>query len=206
MTSAKSCILAGIMLFLVYVGLTYLGATVSQVYHIEDVNQASLIVDITENLLGFHGVVILGIVVGLACLTTAVGLTSASAAYFENISNGKISYKAVVIIIGIFSMVISNFGLSTIISIATPILSLLYPVIVVLIILSFFRRKIINTNIYKMAAFFAFVISMLSVLDSYGVSINFIQKLPFSSVGLNWVLPAIFGGIIGYFFKMKTKS
>lgn len=201
--SAKACLLSGIMLFLVYVGLTYLGATVSLRYDINSVNQASLIVDITKDLLGFPGVVILGIVVGLACLTTAIGLTSASAAYFENISNGKIKYTVVVVIIGIFSMIVSNFGLTTIISIATPILSLVYPVVVVLILLSFFKHKIKNTNIYKGAALFAFIISFISVLESYGVPFAFIHSLPFSSVGLNWILPAVAGGIIGAFIKSK---
>lgn len=202
--SAKSCILAGIMLFLVYSGLTYLGATVSQLYNISEVNQASLIVDITKDLLGFPGVIILGIVVGLACLTTAIGLTSASAAYFEKISNGKISYKTVVIIIGLFSMVVSNFGLSAIISIATPILSLVYPVVVVLIILSFMKQKLLNPNIYKGASLFALIISLLTLLDGYGIPFSFIQKLPFSSVGLNWIIPAIIGGILGSLLKKRN--
>lgn len=202
--STKACLLSGIMLFLVYIGLTYLGATVSLRYDINTVNQASLIVDITKDLLGFPGVVILGIVVGLACLTTAIGLTSASAAYFENITHGKIRYHVVVILIGLFSMVVSNFGLSTIISIATPILSLVYPVVVVLILLSFFRNKIKNPHIYKGAALFAFVISFLTILESYGIQLDFIHFLPFSSVGLNWILPAVIGGIIGALIRSDS--
>ncbi len=203
--TAKSCILSGIMLFLVYGGLTYLGATVSMRYDITTVNQASLIVDITQDLLGFSGVVMLGIIVGLACLTTAIGLTSASAKYFEIITNGKVKYETVVVLIGLFSMVVSNFGLSKIISIATPILSLVYPIVVVLIILSFMKKKLKNSNIYKGAAVLAFLVSLFTLLDSYGVSMAFLHKLPFASFGLNWIVPAIVGGLIGSLCKGKQQ-
>lgn len=201
--TAKACILSGVLLFLVYGGLTYLGATVSSIYDINQVNQASLIVDITQDLLGFFGVAMLGVIVGLACLTTAIGLTSASAAYFENVTGGRVKYSTVVVIIGVFSMIVSNFGLSTIISIATPILSLVYPVIVVLILLSFAKKSLPNPNIHKGAALFALIVSLLTVLDSYGVSMAFLEKLPFTAYGLNWILPAILGGILGALLKDK---
>ena len=39
--------------------------------------------EIIRNILGYRGMQLLGIVVGLACMTTAIGLISASASYFE---------------------------------------------------------------------------------------------------------------------------
>ena len=33
--------------------------------------------------------------------------------------------------------------------------------------------------------------------DSLGFTINFIHKLPLSSLGFNWVIPAIIGGLLG---------
>lgn len=204
--AAKACCIAGIMLFLVYGGLTYLGATVSQIYDITQVNQASLIVDITGDLLGFAGIVMLGVIVGLACLTTAIGLTAASASYFEKLTNGKLRYEVVVIAIGLFSMFISNFGLSVIISIASPILSLVYPVIVVLIVLSFFKNKLANTNVHKGAAICALAVSLLGVIESYGVSMPFLAKLPFAVFGLNWIVPAVVGGFLGGLIKVKQEG
>lgn len=201
-----SCILAGGALFLVYCGITYLGATASSVYDIEDVNQASLLVHITEDILGFGGVVILGIVVGLACLTTAVGLTAAAAKYFEGISGGKLKYEVVVTLIMVFSIVVSNFGLSAIISIATPVLSIVYPTVVTLIILSFFKKRIKNLNIYKGAALASFIVSFLTVLTTYGISVPVVNSLPLVDYGFNWVLPTIAGGIIGGFVKTSKKD
>lgn len=108
------------MLFLVYCGLTYLGASVSQFYHVNTVNQASLIVAITNDLFGFYGTLLLGIIVALASLTTAVGVASAVAAYFETLFGGKVSYSVLITIVILFSTVVSNFGLTTIIRFAEP--------------------------------------------------------------------------------------
>lgn len=198
-----SCVLAGVLLFIIYCGLTYLGATYSTLDSIANVNQASLIVTITECLLGRFGVIMLGVIVGLACLTTAIGLTAASAQYFENVSNGKLKYGVVVGIICVFSAVVSSFGLSTIISIATPILCVVYPVVVCLIVLSFLKKKLRNRNIYKGAALAAFIVSLLTVGVTYGLPFQFIDVLPLSEYQLNWILPAIAGGVIGALIPNK---
>ena len=201
-----SCVLAGVLLFIIYCGLTYLGATYSTLENIANVNQASLIVTITECLLGRFGVIMLGVIVGLACLTTAIGLTAASAEYFENITHGKLKYGVVVGIICVFSAVVSSFGLSTIISIATPILCVVYPVIVCLILLSFFKKKLCNRNVYKGAALAAFIVSLLTIAVSYGRPFQFIDVLPLSEYQLNWIIPAVVGGIIGALIPDRTQQ
>lgn len=201
-----SCILAGVLLFIIYCGLTYLGATYSTLDNIANVNQASLIVTITECLLGRFGVIMLGIIVGLACLTTAIGLTAAAAEYFESITHSKLKYGVVVGIICVFSAVVSSFGLSAIISIATPILCVVYPVIVCLILLSFFKKKLRNRNLYKGTALAAFVVSLLTIGATYGLPFQFIDVLPLSEYQLNWIIPAIIGGIIGALIPQKRKK
>lgn len=200
-----SCVLAGVLLFIIYCGLTYLGATYSTLENIANVNQASLIVTITECLLGRFGVIMLGVIVGLACLTTAIGLTAAAAEYFDGITHGKLKYGVVVGIICAFSAVVSSFGLSTIISIATPILCVVYPVVVCLILLSFFKKKLRNRNVYKGAALAAFIVSLLTIAVTYGLPFQFIDVLPLSEYQLNWIIPAVVGGIIGALIPDKTQ-
>ena len=107
----KAGIVAAIGLILVYGGLTYLGATVSKVYG-QDVVQTSLIVQITASLLGNTGKIILAIIVMLACLTTAIGLTSATAQFFEKTTNGKLKYSLIVTIVCIFSAIVFHNGIS----------------------------------------------------------------------------------------------
>ena len=192
----KSSLVAAVGLFVVYGGLAYLGATTSA-GGFGEYNQTALIVAITESLMGSYGVIILAIIVFFACLTTAVGLVSSCASYFEEATNGKASYTLVVILTVGFSYVVSNFGISTIISVAAPILNLLYPVVLVMIILTFFANHIHNNNIYIGAAILALITSGLEVMLSFGMPFEFVTLLPFNSFQCGWVIPAIIGGICG---------
>ena len=202
----KAGIVAAIGLILVYGGLTYLGATVSTMYG-QDVVQTSLIVEITASLLGKPGKVILAIIVMLACLTTAIGLTSATAQFFEKTTNGKLKYELIVTIVCIFSAIVSNFGVSTIIKFSGPILDIIYPSTVVLVIMTLFGNKIKNNNAFKGATYVALIVSVITVLNNMGlINISFINELPFSSLGFNWILPVLIGAIIGNFIPSFDKN
>ena len=198
----KAGIVAAIGLILVYGGLTYLGATVSTIYG-QDVVQTSLIVEITASLLGNPGKIILAIIVMLACLTTAIGLTSATAQFFEKATNGNLKYELIVTIVCIFSAIVSNFGVSTIIKFSGPILDIIYPAMVVLVIMTLFGNKIKNNNAFKGATYSVLLVSVITVLNNMElINITFINKLPLSSLGFNWVVPALIGGIIGNFIPV----
>ena len=193
----KSGVVAAIGLVLVYGGLTYLGATVSTMYGI-DVVRTKLIVEITASLLGTPGKVILAVIVALACLTTSIGLTSATAQFFEKITYGKLKYELVVTVVCVFSAIVSNFGVSTIIQFAAPILDIIYPATMVLVIMTLFGTKIKNDNAFKGATYTALLVSILTVANGMDiVNISFINELPFSTLGFNWIVPVLIGGIIG---------
>lgn len=209
----KAGIVAGVALCFVYGGLTFLGATISQNFagqDISSISQASLIVGITEQLLGYPGKAILGIIVALACLTTAIGLTSAAGQYFNKITNNKLKYEAVVIFVCVFSAIVSNFGVDTIIKFSAPILDMVYPVTILLVITTLFKDQIKNDNAIKGAAYVTLIISILGVVNSlaktYGlpVHIPFLEVLPFAKIGFNWIVPAIVGGILGNFVKTSN--
>ncbi len=186
--------LAGVLLMLVYMGLAYLGATVTAQYGLE-VGRAELIMAIVEALMGKAGMIIFGVVVGLACVTTAIALTSSAAAYFTELCKGKVSYKAFVVIICVFSAAASNLGLDRIVSIASPILDVIYPPAMVLIFISLFIPHVHNF-ISRGAALGALVFSVLCTLYGYGLNMPFLEKLPFYDLGLGWIVPAIVFGLI----------
>ena len=192
----KSAIIAGVGLILVYGGLCYLGATVSNIYD-KNISQTILMVNITKGLLGNMGIILLGIIVAFACLTTAIGLTSVTAKYFEDFTNGRLKYTQIVIAICTFSALVSNLGVDRIISIALPILTVIYPVSIVLVVMSTFKKVFVTESVFKGAGYTTLGISILTVINSLGINISFINKLPFSDLGLNWIIPAILGGIIG---------
>jgi len=195
-----SSIVAGIGLLIVYGGLSYLGATASLIYP-KDINRSVLILNIIEQILGQAGIVILGIVVALACITTAVALVGASGTYFERLSKGKLSYKTIVIGTCVLSAAIATIGLDAIISVAGPILSIVYPAALTIIILSLFGNRITNDNIYKGAAIGALVVSFIETGSAQGLGMEFIYNLPLSQYGFGWVLPAVVCGLIGSLIK-----
>lgn len=201
----QSSVFAAGALMIIYGGLAYLGATTSG-GGFEDLNQTGLVVAITQKLVGSYGVLMLGIIVFFACLTTAIGLVSSCASFFEELTKGKVSYKTMVLVTVGFSYIVSNFGISTIISIAAPILTLLYPLVLVMIILTFFGKNIKNNNIYIGAAILALLASAADVLYGFGLPFGFAKSLPLASFQCGWVVPAIIGGLIGKFVPMSTKA
>lgn len=202
----KSALIAGCGLVIVYGGLAYLGATVSTMYD-ASISQTALLVNITNSLLGKNGIILLGIIVAFACLTTSIGLTSVTAKYFEDVTNKKLKYTHLVAFICIFSSIASNLGVDRIIAIAAPILTIIYPVSILLVLMSTFNKCFTKLSVFKCSAYATLLISLLNVVDSLGLNINFVHKLPLDSIGFNWVIPAIIGGLIGKFIiKDKNKE
>lgn len=201
----KAGLVAGTGLLVVYGGLTYLGATVSGLFE-SNVSQAGLIVSITEMLLGLPGKVILGIIVMLACLTTAIGLTSATGQYFSKLTNNKVKYETIVTAVCVFSLVVSNFGVDKIIQFSAPILTFVYPPTIVLVIFTLFGEFIKNDNVFKFGTYSALFISILNIMSDFGVKVPLINDLPLYSLGFNWVVPVIIASVIGFFVKSSSSK
>lgn len=201
----KSALIACVGLTVVYGGLTFLGATASSLYD-TNISQTALLINITHQLLGSTGTIMLSVVVGFACLTTSIGLTSVTGKFFEDFTNKKLKYEHIVIFICVFSAIVSNFGVDKIIQIAIPILSLIYPVTIVLVVMNIFKKIIPNDMTLKGAAYSTLLISLLNVIDSLGLSIQFVHQIPLASLGFNWILPAIIGGIVFSLIPAKSKA
>ena len=198
----KAGFVAGIALSIVYGGLCYLGATMSTIHDI-NTSQALLVVAATEGIFGTPGKVLLAIMVLFACLTTSIGLTSSAGRYFEDTTDGRLSYEKIVTAICIFSAVVSTFGVNKIIQISIPILQTIYPVMIILVVLTIFTKQIKNDNTFKGAAYFTFVASILSVANSLTGAFEFINVLPLTSLGLGWIAPGLVGALVGSFIKTK---
>ena len=200
----RSGIIAGLGLLLVYGGLCYLGSTVSMMYG-ADIAQTTLLVNITNALFGTTGQALLGAIVILACLTTAIGLTSSVAQYFSPLTKGKLKYEVVVVAVCVFSAVTSNFGVAAIVGFSVPILTLLYPAVVTMIVLSTFTDQIKNDNIYKVAGYGALVIGLIDIIDD-AIGVPFMQLLPLAKFGFSWVTPVVVLGIIGALIPCKKEK
>lgn len=197
--------LSGVLLLIVYFGLTYLGATASTVFQ-TDISRANLLIGIVELLLGKAGLIIFAIVIALACITTAVALVSSAASFFAKLANDKISYSVFVVVICVSSAVISNLGLDMIIAIATPVLDIVYPPMLVLILLSWFGDKL-HKSVYVSSVAGSLIASVLATASLYGMNVPVIDSLPLASLGLGWLTPAAVFGLVAYLVsKVKFQN
>lgn len=200
----KAGIVAIVGLGVIYGGLAYLGATATGFS--TDLSRAQLIIGITESILGSFGKVLLGVAVGLACLTTAIGLTAATGEYFSKLTKNKLSYNVVCIITAAISMVISNAGVDQITSLAVPLLVIIYPVVIALILITFLDKYIQHRVIYSGVIYTALIVSVIEVFVSYNVPIPGLSKvfllIPLAKEGFAWVIPTIAVGVLlVIFFK-----
>ncbi|MBR6472659.1 MAG: branched-chain amino acid transport system II carrier protein [Firmicutes bacterium] len=198
-------IVSALLLFMVYGGLAKLGDTAAGVYP-PGLTQTELLTKITWDILGKTGLIILSIIVASACLTTAIGLLTSVSSYFSELLDNKIKYEVFVVIFTVFSWIISNFGIATIISIAAPILEIMYPVLIVLTATRLFASYIDDNIIYKLPALVTVIVSALSTIGSLiGVSLG-ADHLPLASLGFEWVLPAILSVIVAVAIASARKK
>ncbi len=211
--SVKIGIVAFILLALVYGSLTYAGATVGGHYD-ANTERTTLLIGMVRLMLGSVGQVFMGVAVALACLTTSTGLTSTCGNYFDTISNGKLPYKVVVTASVLVSFLLSFLGVDGLITVAIPILSAIYPVMIVLILMSIFDKKIKYNWTYTGAVIGAFVVSAIESINMASSMrggnllagpAEAIMKLPLSQFGFEWVLPAIVCSIIFTLISMFAK-
>lgn len=195
-------ILAVLLLGLIYGGLAYLGATSDSLG--TGMGQVTLLIEITRALLGEAGLVMLGVVVLVACLTTAVALVGSAAAYFEKITH--IRYRVLLLIDCIFGVLIGNLGLDKILLLADPVLGCIYPPLLTVVMLLFFHRFIKGRGIYQGAALGAFIGGSLLELYAYDLLPMLpLDGLPLYSAGFGWLVLAVIGGILGYLIERLSK-
>ncbi|MFF2501271.1 branched-chain amino acid transport system II carrier protein [Peribacillus sp. NPDC058075] len=198
----KAGLIAATLLVIVYASITYVGAT-----SVEKLGQlgngGDVLAQASNHFFGPAGAVLLGLIVIAACLTTSIGLITACATYFNKILPA-VSYKSYVVIFSVFSAAVANVGLTKLISITVPVLTALYPVAIVLIVLTFFHSLFKGkSEVYLGSLLLTAIISIMDGIVASGIKMDavsdlFTQYLPLYSVGVGWVIPAIIGGVLGY--------
>ncbi len=182
-----------------YMALGYAGAVTSSMDIFE--NGGQLLSWLTSSFYGTAGVILLGVAVLLACLTTAIGLASSFSDYFHGLLP-RFSYQGILAGVCLFSFLISNLGLSQLIHYTLPALMMLYPPLIVMVALSFFDRFFKSKpEAYAMAMIFAFAVGVLNGLESLELSLGALGEaaalLPWYELGVGWILPALVGFGLG---------
>ncbi|WGE31388.1 branched-chain amino acid transport system II carrier protein [Actinobacillus genomosp. 2] len=139
---------------------------------------------------GDFGRTVLGVIVSLACLTTAIGLIVSVSEYFNEIFP-KISYKTYAIICTLIGFGLANQGLSEVISKSIPVLLVLYPIamsIIFLLLLNLFiQLPLLALRISLI------LVTIVSILSVAGVSL--VDNLPLKAYSMEW-LPFALGGLM----------
>ena len=98
---------------------------------------------------------------------------------------------------------VSNIGLTQIITLAVPFLVGIYPLIIVLVVLSLFHGLIGERRaVYRWALDFTLAFAVVDALNAAGFQLPVLngilaQYVPFYSLMLGWLIPAVIGAWIG---------
>lgn len=199
--TVKAGIFAGIVLLAVYSALAHIGAMTGDAFGITE-NGAQTLNRVVQYQFGDVGEVILAAIFFIACLNTCVGLLSCCSKYFCTIFP-KAGYRQWVFLFAGTSLVISNAGLNKILEISAPVLNMIYPVAIVLIVLSFFQPFIKGFKwVYPVCVLFTGIVSVGMVIPG---TAGLMKHLPFSGLGLQWIVPAAAGGILGAALSWKNR-
>ena len=184
--------IAAVGLSLVYLALFYLGAT-SQGIAGDAQNGVQILTSYVQHTFGITGNVLLAVVITLACLTTAVGLTAACGEFFSGLL--PVSYRTVAIVFTLFSLLVANQGLTQLISLSVPVLVGLYPLAIMLVALSLLDRFWVSPSrvfIPVMTVTLIFgVADGLSAAGLNGLVPELFTQMPLAAQSMGWLVPVL---------------
>ena len=196
-------IVAFILLALVYSTLAYSGASMSTVID-STAQRAAMLTTIVKNLLGSWGQLAMGLAVCFACLTTAIGLTTTCGQYFEEVSKGKISYKKTILVTVAVEFIISLVGVDSLINLAVPVLTFIFPIMIALILFSAFDKYVPYDWTYLGAVIGAGIVGLVQGINTLSQllggtlledAVTWIGTFPLATYGLEWIVPTFAGAL-----------
>ncbi|HHE3601187.1 TPA: branched-chain amino acid transport system II carrier protein [Pasteurella multocida] len=206
-------VIAAIALAFIYIAIGWIGnniplsaETVADVASKGQNLGVFILNDATTQSFGELGRSLLGLIVTLACLTTAIGLVVATSSYFNSIFP-VISYRRYAILFTLIGFGLANQGLNAVISKSVPVLLVLYPI-------SMSAMLLLLVNLVmplpKLAKGIPLVlVAIVSILSVMGAEI--VAGLPFKAYSMEWLPVALFGCFIGLIIvkaqtQMKVKA
>ena len=213
----SSGILTGILMAVIYFATILMGTQSRGLFPVSE-NGGIALAQISGHYLGTAGSLVLAITITFACLKTSIGLVTSCADAFARMFPKALSYRSWAILFTVFSFVISNFGLSRIISYSLPVLMFLYPLAITLILLALFGKCFGHDQVvYVSVTAFTCVAAVFDLIKTLpdamqtGLhlegAVALAQKiLPFFNINLGWVVPAAMGLALGLFLRARRKG
>ncbi|WP_261806327.1 branched-chain amino acid transport system II carrier protein [Lapidilactobacillus luobeiensis] len=209
---AKETIRAGlistVLMSVIYGCLAYLGATSVQDFGVQT-NGAVVLAIVADHYFGSLGQLVLGALVILACLKTAVGLITSFGETFEQLYP-QVAYQKWILLVSGIAILIANVGLDQLITYSDTFLLFMYPLAIALVLsaLATVFVKPPHRWAYRGPMFLVIVPAILAavaslpgdLLDDSKILSQLVwwnAALPLSDYGVGWLFPAILGLLIG---------
>lgn len=212
----------GVMLIAVYGALSYVGMVSGAFATIDPAkdNGATVLTNLTASAFGPWGTAFVGLVFVVACFNVCTGLISTCGTYFQNrfprVAGRRVSYRAWSAIFAVFSFIVSNAGLSAIVTVSVPVLAALYPIAIVLVVLALVHRPFSGRfpHMYFWTVLLVGIVSAVDCLDQLitvftGLTVaplHVVTLLPLYSAQLGWLLPAAIGLAIGVAVSLAKRT
>ncbi|MGT2771607.1 branched-chain amino acid transport system II carrier protein [Streptococcus marimammalium] len=228
-TTMSSGVIATILLALIYIFITRIGATSQSLFTFLDgqfmmdnsaIDGGHILSQSANFYLGQIGQIILSIIIFLACLTTSTGLITACAEYFNELVP-KISYFVWVTLFTIIATTFYFGGLAEIINWSVPVLFLLYPLTITLIFLSLTKGWFKGDRlVYQITTGFTLIPALFDAIHTLSKMtgfftlpksiIHYFTKVVFlGQYSMGWISFAFLGFVISFiisFVKRKAQS
>ncbi|TLP77308.1 branched-chain amino acid transport system II carrier protein [Maribacter sp. ACAM166] len=186
--------LAGLALFLIYMGLILSGALVHSVFD-ADTTRTALLSGLAIQSLGNVGNFFLSVLVGIACFTTAVGIVTGTADFVKSrFNNSQTAYNITAIIGSVLGVLMGQFNVGYIIAVALPSLMFIYPITIILILLNVVPDRFASPLVFKVVTIATILFSVPDFLGSISAiapSPETFFWIPLQQYSLGWVLPAL---------------
>ena len=210
----KSGAISIVLMGLIYGLLAYAGATSLGQFSIS-ANGGLALAQIANHYLGSAGSILLALIVILACLKTGVGLLTAfSEAMVELFPS--LGYKQYLLAVSLLATLIANAGLTQIIAWAVPVLMFLYPLAIVLVMVTLLcRGRAIDSLYYQWAMALTGIVALIDgiqampelawLLPLKELASTFATYLPLSGQSLGWFVPSLLGLAIAH-WQVRRKA
>lgn len=203
--TATSGLIAGILLAIVYWGLSNIGVRIAK-FKMD--NGGTGLAYAAQELFGDAGQIVFGAIVVLACLTTAIGLIGASTEFFLTIFT-KVPRNVMILIHVVISWAIAILGLEKLLDVAIVVMMFCYPIVITMTIVCLIDI-FIPGHMYWTYRGTVWVAAIFGVFDAVNTGIakfgsiknadgwnSFYGSIPFSSIGMGWIVPCTLLLIIG---------
>ncbi len=200
--TSTAAIIAGSLLAVVYVGLGLIGHVIPNAQSYGD--GATLLADAAQMTMGWPGQIVFGLIVLTACMTTAVGLIAATSEFFHRLLPA-ISYRTWMIVFTIISFALASAGLDSVLAIAVPIITFLYPIAITVVFITIATHPLRLTTLalwtFRLGSWMAAAWSAATTLAHVGVATEGISSVlmwsPLQANQLGWILPTLIAALIG---------